>query len=172
MLRMAKTPPKGYEDRTRLAIVERPAPIYTLAVAPADAPKPFSRELRALGADAAPRVLELQQGNLFDCTDAWDADILICETNIDVSMQYNFLHFLSRCKAGCRLLTYNSLEYMMEDVCARIAGGATATNIERKSGERMVKPLFPWKRLDINTPVSHQLDTLRWGSSPKRYSKC
>jgi hypothetical protein len=65
-------------------------------------------------------------------------------------MQYDFLHFLSRCKPGCRLLTYNNLEMMYEDVCQAIdsqhIGG------ERKAAtERLVKPNFPWQRLEINT---------------------
>lgn len=67
-------------------------------------------------------------------------------------MQYDFLHFLSHCKAGCRLLTYNNLDMMHEDVCHCI----DAVTHERKvngivTHESYTKPTYPWKRLKINT---------------------
>jgi hypothetical protein len=108
------------------------------------------------------RVLELRQGNLFDCTEAWDADILICETNIAAPMQHAFLHFLSHCKPGCRLLTYNSLEDMYNDVCDSLAEHRISSHSSRgsanehksKSDQQLTEPSFPWKRMAINTFVS------------------
>jgi hypothetical protein len=62
-------------------------------------------------------------------------------------MHFAFLEFLSRCKPGCRLLTYNSLETMHADVCARLA---CATPGERKVNEK-ARPSLPWRRMSINT---------------------
>lgn len=78
------------------------------------------------------------------------------------SMQYDFLLFLSHCKPGCRLLTYNNLEQMYDEVCARLevepqraAYGAQGIALlgEQKSSAHRERPPFPWKRLDINTEV-------------------
>ena len=164
LTRMGQSPPKGYESRSRLTVTDRPHLTYTFATT-----APHASASTAVVASSQQqqqqqpptRILELHQGNLFDFgpNQAWTTDLLICETNIDVSMQYDFLHFLAHCKNGCRLLTYNSLENMYEDVCARLATGtgtgtAAAAANERKSfnGE-LVKPPFPWKRMDINTYV-------------------
>lgn len=63
------------------------------------------------------------------------------------SMHYDFLHFIAQCSSGVRLLTYNSLEGMYTDTCAKLA--AMKPN-ERRGQE---KPAFPWKRMAINTIV-------------------
>lgn len=140
LTRLAKSPPKAYAGRCSLTVTDRPHLQYSLTVAP----PPNSHE--------PSRTLELRQMNLFECTEAWQADTLICETNIDASMQYDFLHFLSHCKAGCRLLTYNNLEQMHEDVCSSLRIFSLSGRAERKAEERgSVRPPFPWKRMAINT---------------------
>jgi len=109
------------------------------------------------------RMLELRHGDMFQCQDCFDADILICETNITPSMQYEFFHFLSRFKPGCRLLTYNNLDVIYEDICNRIRCGngslntaiATPLEAEHKGNARtntLIQPPFPWRRMAINTP--------------------
>ena len=155
--RLAQTPPKGYEGRCQLLVSKQRPPRYSFVVSPT---RP----------DAPTRLLELHNGNLFDFASAWHADILICETNISAEMQYDFLHFLSNCKPGARLLTYNNLENMQQDVCARIDGieseehkskeAAVASNsrgtrsggggIMTSARQQRVKPAFYWKRLAIN----------------------
>lgn len=133
---MAKQPPKSLEGPVELAVTERPYTQYALTVK-----SPYGRP--------AVRSMQLRQMNLFECTDAWQADILIAETNIPESMQLNFLHFLSNCKPGCRLLTYNNLEVVYEEVCQSIE---RLQRYEHKAsnGSQLTKPPFPWKRLAIN----------------------
>jgi hypothetical protein len=190
LLRMHKIPPKGYEQRTRLEIppigrmgASEAPPVYKLTVSEGGAgggggagPRGASgiRFSAASSLSSVPatstsssfteRVLELRQGNLFDCTEAWGADILICETNIAAPMQHAFLHFLSHCKPGCRLLTYNSLEDMYNDVCDSLAerrissshssSRGSANEHKSKSDQQLTEPSFPWKRMGINTFVS------------------
>lgn len=168
MQRLGQVPPKGYEGHCQLLVSKSRPPRYSFVV--------------STGRPEAPtRVLELHQGNLFDYASAHHADILICETNIAAEMQYDFLHFLAHCKPGTRLLTYNNLENMQADVCARIDAAAGE---EHKSKEtpgaaasgsgggfmisarhQRVKPAFPWKRLAINGFVSAQCNAQLCGGS-------
>lgn len=67
-------------------------------------------------------------------------------------MQYDFLHFLSHCKPGCKLLTYNNLELMYEEVRSSLL--LNSSSFERKGGnisDRRSCPAFPWVRMAINT---------------------
>jgi hypothetical protein len=160
--RMGKNSPRAYSGRIRLTALEQP-PTLTLTVQPRSSAFSCisSSSRNQMSECSVPRILELRQGNMFDCRDAWTCDILICETNITEAMQLTFLHFLTHCKPGCRLLTYNNLEVMHQDVCNRIdvinarqERNTSATQTESKSNTRCTKPMLPWKRLAINTPVS------------------
>lgn len=159
--RLGQNPPKGYEGRCQLLVSKQRPPRYSFVVSTGRS-------------DAQTRVLELHQGNLFDYSSAWHADILICETNIAAEMQYDFLHFLAHCKTGTRLLTYNNLENMHEDVCARIEAqlaeehktketptAAAAAGATGARQQQRVKPAFPWKRLAINGFVRNHESTRR-----------
>lgn len=110
--RMSRYPPAEFAEHSVLTVHERPVPKYTFTVRkggeavtqqaakqlqqrmPGGLDASMARELVLMtgqaamasgynGMDGATRVLELRSMNLFDCTDAWESDIVICETNID-----------------------------------------------------------------------------------------
>jgi hypothetical protein len=75
--RLALSPPVEYAGST-LAVASHPLVERILAV-----PARSGSTNRGL----VHRTLELRKQNLFECTEALNADILICETNIDVVSQ-------------------------------------------------------------------------------------
>jgi hypothetical protein len=56
------------------------------------------------------RNIELRHGDLFNATDACEADIVVLEVQIPVARRPQLLRFLSTFKIGCRLLTYHNLQ--------------------------------------------------------------
>jgi len=75
------------------------------------------------------RSLEFRHGSLFDCQEAKQADIVICETKIPAYMTVQLCEYLATLKSGTKLLTYENLEMRW--------------NLSQK---------FPFERLKVNTP--------------------
>jgi hypothetical protein len=59
--------------------------------------------------DRAGRTLEFRKQNLFECTDAVEADIVICETHIPRSTYPRLAQFLGTMKHGMRTLCFENL---------------------------------------------------------------
>ena len=62
------------------------------------------------------RTLELRQGDMLQCTDAWSADIIICETKLPNERYIDWCRFLSQCKHGCKILTYEDLDSIWNNI--------------------------------------------------------
>src|SRR5205085_1905192 len=59
--------------------------------------------------DSSGRSLEFRKQNLFECTDAVEADIIICETHFPRTTYPKLGQFLANMKSGMRTLCFENL---------------------------------------------------------------
>jgi hypothetical protein len=103
----------------------------------------------------ASRAIEIRFGDLFECSDYSAADIIIAETDISSARASEFLRMLSKAKKGVKLLTYNSLENLLE---AANSSAAVSTN---KLAEN--KEIAHFERLESNRSCADVFPS-SWGS--------
>ena len=60
--------------------------------------------------------MEYRKGDLFDCHECVEADIIVMETNIALARSKELCGLLSQCKVGMRLLMYNCLDHYFHEI--------------------------------------------------------
>jgi hypothetical protein len=76
------------------------------------------------------RQFEIRRQNLFDCIEAAEADIVVCETAFPEARYRNVLRMLARCKVGARIMLYHEL-------CS-FTGVASTTRTLRSAARRQL----------------------------------
>ena len=61
------------------------------------------------------REMEIEKGNMWARTDAFEADIVVMETQIPESSHQTLCNFLHGMKSGARLLTYENVEQIYKN---------------------------------------------------------
>ncbi len=83
------------------------------------------------------RTLEFRRGNLFACTDAWSADIIIMETLIPADCFEQLAWFLSGIKKGAKLLTFGEIRGLWRNENERHREGSTTQAQQRQTAPRI-----------------------------------